>query len=423
LTKSNNLFDFFIPYNGVLYAEEGFKLKKLCFLIALLLIFPLTVSAAEDASVYPYAFAWEEFWYEDAEEAAALTADFKVKSAVLMEASSGKVLFALNEDERLPMASLTKIMSALLIAEALDNGKIKKTDMVPVSEHAASMGGAQVYLKANEQMSVNELLKAMCVSAANDATVALPEYVGGSEESFVSAMNERAQQLGMSNTHFKNATGLHEQDHYTSAKDVARAAQELLKYPMILEYTTIWMDTIRRGTFGLANTNKLIRFYNGANGLSAGFTDEAKYCVCGTAKRNGLQLIAVVLGAESDEERFNAAKKMLDYGFANYSIMRPEKLKLEPVTVQNGVKGSAGIDYTPPTLLLEKGKKNDVTQKAHIEEKPEAPIKKGDTVGYVVYEIDGTEAARVPVYVTEDVGKINYLIVLIRMIKSMFSFF
>lgn len=399
-------------------------MKKLCVFIALLLIFPITVSAAEDsASIYPYAFAWEEFWYEDAEAAATLTADFKVKSAILMEASSGKVLFAMNEDEKLPMASLTKIMSELLIAEAIENGKIKKTDMVPVSEHAASMGGAQVYLKANEQMSVNELLKAVCVSAANDATVALAEYVSGSEESFVAAMNERAKQLGLNNTHFKNATGLHEPDHYSSAKDVALMAQALLKYPMIFEYTTIWMDTIRRGTFGLANTNKLIKFYSGANGLSAGFTDEAKYCVCGTAKRNGLQLIAVVLGAESNDERFNAAKKMLDFGFANYSVVRPEKLHLEPVTILNGVKESAEIDYTPPSLLLEKDKSGKITQKAHIEEKPEAPIKKGDTVGYVVYEIDGAEAARVPVYVTEDVGKINYLIVLGRMIQSMFSFF
>lgn len=399
-------------------------MKKLCVVIALLLIFPLTASAAGDsAAVYPYEYAFEAFWYEEAEETAALTADFKAKSAFLMEASSGKVLFSMNEDEKLPIASLTKIMSELLIAEAFANGKIKKTDMVPVSEHAASMGGAQVFLEANEQMSVNELLKAMCVSAANDATVALAEHVSGSEENFVAAMNERAEKLGMRNTLFKNSTGLHEKDHYSSAKDVALMAQELLKYPMILEYTTIWMDTIRRGTFGLANTNKLIKFYSGANGLSAGFTDESKYCLCGTAKRNGLQLIAVVLGAETNDERFSAVKKMLDYGFSNYSIVRPEKINLEPVTVINGVKESAEIDYTPPSLLLEKGKSGKITQKAHIEETPEAPVKKGDTVGYIVYEIDGAETARVPVYVTENVGKINYFIVLGRMIKSMFSFF
>ena len=399
------------------------KLKKLCIVLALILILPLTVAAEDSAAIYPYEYAWEECWYEEAEETAALTADFKAKSAFLMEASSGKVLFALNEDEKVPMASLTKIMSQLLIAETISNGKIKKTDMVPVSEHAASMGGTQVYLKANEQMSVNELLKAMCVSAANDATVALAEFVSGSEDLFVAAMNERAKQLGMSNTLFKNSTGLHEKDHYSSAKDVALVAQVLLKYPMILEYTTIWMDTIRRGTFGLANTNKLIKFYSGANGLSAGFTDEAKYCLCGTAKRSGLQLIAVVLGAESNDERLSAVKKMLDFGFANYSIVRPEKAYLEPVTIINGTKSSAEIDYTPPSLLLEKGKSGKISQKAHIEETPEAPVKKGDTVGYVVYEIDGAEAARVPVYLTEDVGKINYMIVLGRMIKSMFSFF
>ena len=399
------------------------KLKKLCIVLALILILPLTVAAEDSAAIYPYEYAWEECWYEEAEETAALTADFKAKSAFLMEASSGKVLFALNEDEKVPMASLTKIMSQLLIAETISNGKIKKTDMVPVSEHAASMGGTQVYLKANEQMSVNELLKAMCVSAANDATVALAEFVSGSEDLFVAAMNERAKQLGMSKTLFKNSTGRHEKDHYSSAKDVALVAQVLLKYPMILEYTTIWMDTIRRGTFGLANTNKLIKFYSGANGLSAGFTDEAKYCLCGTAKRSGLQLIAVVLGAESNDERLSAVKKMLDFGFANYSIVRPEKAYLEPVTIINGTKSSAEIDYTPPSLLLEKGKSGKISQKAHIEETPEAPVKKGDTVGYVVYEIDGAEAARVPVYLTEDVGKINYMIVLGRMIKSMFSFF
>jgi D-alanyl-D-alanine carboxypeptidase (penicillin-binding protein 5/6) len=400
------------------------KLKKLCVFVALLLIFPLTASAAEEsAAIYPYEFAWEECWYEEAEEAAALTADFKAKSAFLMDAATGKVLFSMNEDEKVPISSLTKIMSELLIAEAITNGKIKKTDMVPVSEHAASMGGAQVYLKANEQISVNELLKAMCVSAANDATVALAEYVSGSEESFVAAMNDRAKKLGMNNTLFKNASGLHEKDHYSSARDVALMTQELLKYPMILEYTTIWMDTIRRGTFGLANTNKLIKFYSGANGMSAGFSDEAKYCLCGTAKRNGFQLIAVVLGAESNDERLSAVKKMLDYGFANYSIVRPEKLYLEQVTILGGVKESAEIDYTPPSLLLEKGKGGKITQKAHIEETPEAPVRKGDTVGYVVYEVDGAEAARVPVFITEDVGKINYLIVLGRMIKSMFSFF
>ncbi len=398
-------------------------MKKLCAVIALILIFPLTVSAEESASIYPYEYAWEAFWYEEAEETATLTADFKAKSAFLMEASSGKVLFSMNEDDRLPIASLTKIMSELLVAEAVVNGKIKKTDMVTVSEHAASMGGAQVYLEANEQMSVNELLKAMCVSAANDATVALAEFVSSSEESFVAAMNERAKKLGMSNTLFKNSTGLYEKDHYSTARDVALMAQELLKYPMILEYTTIWMDTIRRGTFGVANTNKLIKFYSGANGLSAGVTDESKYCLCGTAKRSGLQLIAVVLGAETNDERFSAVKKMLDYGFANYSVIRPEKIYLEPVTIIDGVKESAEIDYTPPSLLLEKGKSGKITQKAHIEETPEAPVKKGDTVGYIVYEIDGTETARVPVFVTEDVGKINYLIVLGRMIKSMFSFF
>lgn len=405
--------------------SEGIWIMKKLFILffILCLLFPLSVSATEENTVYPYAYAWEEFWYEEAEETVTLSGDFNVKSAFLMEASTGKVLYALNEDAHLPIASVTKVMSTLLVMEAISGGKITLEDMVTVSERAASMGGSQVFLEPNEQMSVHELLKALIVVSANDATLALAEHIYGSEESFIMAMNEKAKLLGMENSNFVNTNGLPIENHYSSAEDVALVTQELLKYPLIFEYTTIWMDTIRNGTFGLANTNKLIRFYAGANGMKTGFTDDAMYCLSGTALRDGMQLIAVVLGASSSEERFSTAKKMLDFGFANYSIVTPEKLSLEPVNIIKGVQETAAIDYEPASILLEKGNKASITQTAHIEESPLAPVVRGDTVGYIVYAVNGTEVTRVPVTITEDVGEIGYFILLGRIIKNMFAFF
>ncbi|PKM63088.1 MAG: D-alanyl-D-alanine carboxypeptidase [Firmicutes bacterium HGW-Firmicutes-21] len=397
--------------------------KMLVFLTVICLLLPLSASATEQAAVYPFEYAWEEFWFEEAAQTATLSGDFRVKSAFLMEASTGKVLYSLNEDERLPIASVTKIMSTLLIMEALDSGKIKLDDIVVVSENAASMGGSQVFLEPNEQMSVEEMLKAVVVVSANDATLALAEHIYGSEDSFIIEMNNRAKQLGMENTNFVNTNGLPIADHYSSAEDVALMTQELLKYPLVLEYSTIWMDTIRNGSFGLANTNKLIRFYKGANGMKTGFTDEAMFCLSGTALRDNMQLIAVVLGADTSAERFGTVKKMLDFGFANYSIVTPEKLNLEPVRIIKGVKEYAEIDYTPASILLEKGKSANIVQTAHIVELPEAPVSEGDKVGYVVYSIDGKEVAKVPVYITEDVGKIGYFIILGRIIKNIFAFF
>lgn len=423
ISNINSLFLIF--FNGFNNIWERYGIMKKLFVISIILcmLLPLSVSATEKASIYPYEYAWNEFWYEEAEEAVTLSGDFKVKSAFLMEASTGKVLYSLNEDEQLPIASVTKVMSTLLVMEAIDSGKIALEDMVTISERAASMGGSQVFLEASEQMSVNDLLKALIVVSANDATLALAEHIYGSEESFIIAMNEHAKQLGMENTNFVNTNGLPIENHYSSAEDVALMTQELLKYPLIFEYTTIWMDTIRNGSFGLANTNKLIRFYNGANGMKTGFTDAAMYCLSGTALRDGMQLIAVVLGADSSDERFATAKKMLDFGFANYSIIAPEKLDLEPINIIKGVKETAEIDYTPASILLEKGKKFNITQTAHINDPPEAPVKKGETVGYVTYEVDGTEITRVLVYITEDVNKISYFVVLGRIIKNIFSFF
>ncbi|MEG1742838.1 MAG: D-alanyl-D-alanine carboxypeptidase family protein, partial [Clostridia bacterium] len=329
--------------------------KIICF--ALILILALVSSAfsalaTEKSEIYPFSYAFEEFWYTDT---VALNDVLPCKAAILIEASTGRVLFAQNENAHLPIASVTKIMSTLLVIEAIDSGKIKLDDKVTVGADAAKMGGSQVYLEVGEQMTVHEMLKALVVVSANDATVAMAEHICGSEASFVAAMNERAKSLGMTDTHFENCHGLNDDGHYSSARDVSLMTRELLKHEKIFDYTTIWMDTIRDGKFGLANTNKLIRFYSGANGMKTGFTDVAKYCLSGTAKRNGMQLVSVIIGAETGEKRFEAAKKLLDFGFANYAITTPQKLALEPITVMGGTENTAAIEYIPKSVLSEKG--------------------------------------------------------------------
>ena len=247
------------------------------------------------------------------------------KSGILMEASTGEVLYEQNANERLQIASVTKVMTMLLIMEAIDSGKISLDDMVTTSEYAASMGGSQVFLEAGEQMSVNDMLKAIAVASGNDAAVAMAEFISGSEGAFVEKMNKRASELGCENTHFINCNGLDETpEHYSSARDVARISQELLKHTKIFDYTTIWMDSLRNGSFGLSNTNKLIRFYNGANGLKTGSTSTAKYCLSATALRDGMQLIAVIICAPSTKDRFSSASALLDYGFANYEVASSE---------------------------------------------------------------------------------------------------
>lgn len=375
-------------------------------IVALCALLSLCVgaSADESAEVYPYTFAFEEFWYEDA---VALEDTLPCKAALLMEADSGRVLFAQNETARLPIASVTKIMSTLLVMEAIDSGKIRLTDMVTVGEEAAHMGGSQVYLEVGEQMTVSDMLKALVVVSANDATVAMAEHLAGSQSSFVSQMNARAAELGMSETHFANCHGLNEEGHYSCARDVAIMTRELLKHPLVLEYTQIWMDTIRNGAFGLANTNRLIRFYNGANGMKTGFTDTAKYCLSGTAKRDGMQLIAVIIGADTSEIRFASAKKLLDFGFANYAVKTPERIELEPVTVNGGKAPQLAVTYDPPAILTEKGGKAP-TQRAELPESVDAPVKKGDTVGRVVFYSGETEVAQVPVYAAEDAERNSF---------------
>lgn len=379
----------------------------------------IKVSATETGSLYPPAYEVFEAWVES-ESAAALTGELNCKAGLLMEASTGTVLYASNENEHLPIASVTKIMSTLLVTEALDKGKISIDDAVTVSAYAASMGGSQVYLEPGEQMSVDELLKCLIVVSANDAAVALAEHIYGSAESFIAAMNTRAEELGMADTHFVNTTGL-DDGGYSSAADVAVMTRELLKHPVIFNYTTIWMDTVRNGAFGLSNTNRLVRFYSGANGMKTGYTSEAMYCVSATAERNGMQLIAVVLGSPSSDERFAAAKKMLDFGFANYQTVTPEKEVLSPVTVMGGTAESVCVDYTVPTLLVEKGE-GDVQTRIELKETVNAPVKKGEVLGSAVFCLDETELCRVDVRACDEVKKMDFSSLLKKIWRNLLSF-
>ena len=393
--------------------------KTVCLILSVfLLLVPLPALATETASVYPYDVAISEYWLEPA--AAVYKSNGDAKALLLMEYSTGKVLFAENETEHLPIASVTKVISTLLVVEAIDSGRITLQDVVTVSEYAASMGGSQVFLEAGEQMSVEDLLKSLVVVSANDATVALGEYICGSEESFVQAMNDRARELGCENSNFVNTNGLPAENHYSCALDVAIITRELMKHEMIFNYTGIWMDTIRNGSFGLANTNKLIRFYKGATGMKTGFTGEAKYCLSGTAKRDGMQLIAVVLGAETSDKRFAAAKGLLDYGFANYSVVTPQSPELEPIAVTRGVKSSAALYSDPISLLTEKGIGGEIETKCHVSESVAAPISEGTEVGYVAFCRDGEEIARTPVRVSESVAEVSYFSILGELFKGIF---
>ena len=302
------------------------------------------------------------------------------KSGILMEASTGEVLYQENPDERLQIASVTKTMTMLLIMEAIDSGKISLSDTVTVSEYAASMGGSQVFLEVGEQMSVDDMLKAIAVASGNDAAVAMAEFISGSEGAFVENMNKRASELGCKNTHFINCNGLDEtEDHYSTARDVAIISRELLKHTKIFDYTTIWMDSLRGGTFGLSNTNKLIRFYKGANGLKTGSTSTAKYCISATAERDDMQLISVVICSPSTKERFASASSMLDYGFANYEVAGKDFLET-PVPYVNVIGGTAS-QIAPKIsgngFVLKKGNADKVEHSFELYESVNAPIEKG----------------------------------------------
>lgn len=330
------------------------------------------------------------------------------KSAILMEESTGNILYESNPDERLPIASVTKVMTMLLIMEAVDSGKISLDDMVTVSENAMSYGGSTMFLETGEQLTVNDMLKGIAVASANDGCVAMAEHLAGSESAFVDMMNEKAKELGMENTHFMNTNGLDEDDHYSSARDVAIMSRELMKHETIFNYTSIWMDTLRGGKFQLANTNKLIRFYDGANGLKTGSTSKALCCLSAAAKRNDMQLIAVVLGAPTSAERFASAKSLLDYGFANYAVNTQITAgdEVQKIAVEKGVDKEVGVVAGDScSTLVKKGQEDNITKEIKIDETITAPIEVGQKIGTMTISRDGEVIADIDLNASSAVEK------------------
>lgn len=356
---------------------------------------------------------------------AALAAAPQVEAAaaVLMEKETGTVLCEQNAHDKREPASVTKIMTLLLVMEALDEGRMALTDPVTVSAHAASMGGSQVYLKEGEQMSVEELIKAVAVVSGNDAAVALAEHIAGSEEAFVERMNQKAAQLGMADTTFVNCTGLPAAGHLTSAYDIALMSRALiLNHPDIRQYSTIWMDTIRGGQFQLANTNKLVRYYEGCTGLKTGSTDSALYCLSATAEREGMELIAVVLGSSTSAQRFDAAQALLTYGFANYTLVdvRPGQA-IPPVAVSLGVTDSVQpVLENGSRILVEKALLNQITTELRLTEGVEAPVEQGQKLGELVVSAGDTQLQTIPLVAHQAVERITVPGLFLRLVRTLF---
>lgn len=348
--------------------------------------------------------------------------DINSKATVLMEQYSGEVIYKDNADEHLPIASVTKIMSLILVMEAIENGQLTLDTGVTASAHAASMGGSQIWLKEGEVMTVDELLRATCVASANDATVALAEAVAGSEEGFVDKMNGKAKALNMKNTSFKNASGLDEDDHYSSALDVALMSRELLKHDLIKKYTCVWMDALRDGQSQLVNTNKLIRYYEGCTGLKTGTTSKAGSCLSASAQKGGLSLICVVLGCPSSKERFAAASKMLDYGFCNYTYeqIEIEKELLSDVAVTKSVNNTVKVAVASnDKLLLKRGAKAKVEKKVNLPQSVEAPVSAGDILGTVDFYLDGKKIGSAEICAAEDAKRLDFLTALSLLYKNL----
>ena len=343
----------------------------------------------------------------------AAPAEVSAKSAVLMDAATGTVLYEQNSREALAPASVTKVMTMLLIMEAIDSGKLSWEDTVTASEAAAAKGGSQVYLKVGETMSVSDMVKSIAVSSANDCACAMAEHLAGSETAFVEMMNNRAEELGMDSTNFVNCTGLDDDpeaaSHRTSAMDIAIMSRQLLSnHPDIKKFTTIWMDTIRNGTFGLSNTNKLIRFYSGATGLKTGFTSSAGHCLSASARREGMELIAVVMGRESSKGRFAACKSLLDYGFANYALVTPEQTESAvPVTLGQDDRVCA-IPAEQPRLLIDKAQKSSVTTQIELKEQVAAPVSRGQRLGTLTVKAGEQVLKQIPLVAKDSVPKLTF---------------
>lgn len=346
--------------------------------------------------------------------AAAVDLNLNAKSALLMDVATGTVLYEKECHERLAPASVTKVMTMLLIMEALDDGRIHLDDQVTASEAAAAKGGSQIYLKAGETMPVSDMLKSIAVSSANDCACAMAELIAGSESAFVEQMNQRAAELGMADTHFVNCTGLDDskeaENHRTSAYDIALMSRQLLKYhPDIKKYTTIWMDTVRGGTFGLSNTNKLIRFYSGATGLKTGFTSGAGYCLSATAKREGMELIAVVMGCESSQKRTADCKALLDYGFATYSVVRPGLKEGRTVAVHLGKQNTVPVELTERReILVDKAKRTSLSARVELAQLVPAPVEKGQQVGTISVYAGEKLLIQLPLAAAQAVAKLSF---------------
>ena len=386
-------------------------LRILIPILSVILLFsslPLSATAAENVA-------------EIAAPAPAFTPN--CKSAVLMEASTGKILYAHNPAEAMPPASVTKIMTLLLVMECMDAGTLKWEDTVTASAHAASMGGSQIYLKEGEQMTARDLIKSVVIASANDAAVALAEHTYGSEEAFVARMNERAKELGMTATHFENTNGLDDTalNHVTSAEDIAIMSRELIRHTEILEFSSTWMDTIRNGTFGLTNTNRLVRFYRGCNGLKTGSTAKAGFCVSVTAEREGMTLICVIMGAENRDIRNAEAQKLLDWGFATYGLFTAEAGNIGPVPVTGGKQDEVILAYPRFTAVLPKLEITAVEHTVTLPETIPAPIRAGEAVGIITYTCKGAPLGEVAVAATETVERITWWELWGRILKAMFG--
>ena len=337
------------------------------------------------------------------------------KSAVLMDVETGTVLAEQNAHEPLPPASVTKVMTMLLIMEAIDDGRIGWEDSVTASETAASKGGSQIFLKAGETMTVSDLLKSIAVSSANDAACAMAEHLAGSEQAFVEKMNQRAAELGMHDTHFVNCTGLDDdasaKEHRTSAYDIAVMSRELLKnHSKIKEFTTIWMDTVRDGAFGLANTNKLVRFYSGCTGLKTGFTSGAGYCLSASAQRDGMELVAVVMGSTTSQERFSGCKSLLDYGFANFALYTPTLQEGATVAVKLGKEDAvAAVPGGQSAILVDRSQKNSMESEVVLEESVTAPVSQGQRLGTLTVRSGQQILAQIPLVAERGISRLTTL--------------
>lgn len=416
------------------------KVRKIvCFAMSLLLAFPLAVHADEvipaskEEEAYQKQIATEYYaddLMEPLEEIADTVASpgtdlqLPAKGAALMEVSTGRLLYEQNAHEKLSPASITKVMSLLLIMEAMEQGKFDLETVVTASDYACSMGGSQIWLEPGETMTVDELLKAICVASANDATVALAELVAGSEEGFVDRMNQRAQELGMQDTNFINCTGLDADGHVTSAFDVAVMSRALIQHELIKNYTTIWMDTLRGGQSSLVNTNKLVRFYPGATGLKTGTTSQAGSCLSATAQKDNMELVAVVLGCPSSNDRFNSARKLLDHGFANWARVTVEvdPTLLADIPVKKGMSQAVPVKVEEmDSILVAKGRQSDLVQNVDILSEIEAPVYDGQQVGQIRLTLDEEEVGCINILAAETVEQLTFGRAVGRLLSALFT--